>query len=861
MKKVAFILYMLTLVVCQSIAVPAHRGTVRVTQPDGSQVTIQLLGDEWRHFNTTSDGYSVVKNQQGYYVYAELKNGKVEPTTQVAHDAEARQTKEQNYLKGVEKYQAPDMTPTMAEMKNRVMQRQQQTLSKRRAAGKRAAQYDYNNFKGLVILVDFNDKTFSNKDYPAIAYDMFNQEGYEGYEDSKGVMQKYTGSVRDYFTDNSSGKFKPEFDIYGPYTIDYSQYDAQGADNAAELIYAAVNAADKDIDFSDYDRDGDGVVDMIYFIFAGNGANFGGNDSRLFWPHRSVVYNPNNYRYVKKDNVYLNDYASSVELYGWTAQPSTVTIDGIGTICHEFSHVLGLPDFYDVDYEENGLSNHPELWSLMAYGSYNNKSRTPVGYSLYERYSVGFADEPQKIEGEGSFTLDPLYSSNKGYRIDTPEANEFFLLENRQREGFKWDSYLPGSGMLVHRVDLSNQSIWNGNTINNNPNRNYYEVVRADGLHEDTFEGEATYSTGYDVFPGKANVTELSNSTSPASLNSWSGEPVEWGLTGIKMADGVISFEVENAYVLQSLTLPESATVVEGMKKKLDLTVKPNIDGLELSWESDNPAVATVDQEGNVTGVGTGSCHVTVTGDNNISSTCLVTVVSMDVVTIGELKNGEMDNEVLLKLIDAEVLYNYTTRVYVRDATGAITLNNLGLTVKPNDRLNGIVHVKLGSVNNMPQAMKSDNTDATGVSITAGDPVEPREVSFESLSEEDYSDFVVVRAVKFEKMNGLCYAVSGDKKVRVYQKFGASVASIPANYSGKYYDVKAIFGTDRVSGALVDEFYLMETPVEVEAPTAINAPRLEKEQRDVRSYDLKGQPVTDDYKGIVIKKGKKFVKK
>lgn len=859
MKKIVFILYMLTLVVCQSIAVPAHRGTVKITQPDGSQVTIQLHGDEWRHFNTTSDGYSVVKNQQGYYVYAELKNGELEPTTQVAHDAEARQTKEQNYLKGVEKYQTPEMTPAMAEMKSRVMQRQQQTLSKRRAAGKRAAQYDYNNFKGLVILVDFNDKAFSNEDYPLIAYDMFNQEGYEGYEDSKGVMQKYTGSVRDYFSDNSSGKFKPEFDIYGPYTIDYSQYDAQGANNAAELIYAAINAADTDIDFSNYDRDGDGAVDMIYFIFAGYGANYGGNDQRLYWPHRSVVYNPNTYRYVVKDDVYLYDYASSVELYGWTSDPGTVTIDGIGTICHEFSHVLGLPDFYDTDYEQGGESYHPDRWSLMASGSYNNKSRTPVGYSLYERYSVGFADEPQKIEGEGSFTLEPLHSSNKGYRIDTPEENEFFLLENRQREGFKWDSYLPGSGMLVHRVDLSNQNVWNRNEINNNPNRNYYEVVRADGLHNATVE--ETYSTEYDVFPGKANVTELSNSTSPASLNSWSGEPVKWGLTGIKMTDGVISFEVGNAYYLQSLTLPESVSVVEGMKKKLDLTVKPNIDGFELSWESDNPAVATVDQEGNVTGVSTGTCHVTVTGDNNISSTCLVTVVSMDGVTIEELKNGEMDHEVLLKLMDAEVLYNYSTRIYVRDATGAITLNNLGLTVKPNDRLNGIVHVKLGSVNNMPQAMKSDNTDVTGVSVTAGDPVEPREVSFESLSEEDYSDFVVVRAVKFEKKNGLCYAVSGDKKVRVYQKFGASVASIPANYSGKYYDVKAIFGTDRVSGALVDEFYLMETPVEVEAPTAINAPRLEKEQSDVQSYDLNGQRVTDGYKGIVIKKGKKFVKK
>ena len=858
MKRLLFALCMLVLVTCQSIAVPAHSNRMKVKQPDGSLVTIQLHGDEWLHFNTTGDGYTVVKNQNGYYVYAEVENGLLKPTTLIAHDADQRTTAERTFLAGMEKYQKPKMSSQTETIKKNVLQHQQETLNKRRVSGKRAAQYDYNNFLGLVILVQFNDKEFSHADYPAIAYDMFNADNYEGYIDSQGIMQECTGSVRDYFSDNSGGKFKPEFDIYGPYTIDYSQYDANGTTNAPTLINAAINAADGDIDYSAYDRDNNGFVDMIYFIFAGNGANYGGNDSRLFWPHRSVVYNPQTYRYVMKDGVYLSDYASSVELYGWTESPSTVAIDGIGTICHEFSHVLGLPDFYDSDYENSGgRSNHPNKWSVMADGSYNNIGRTPVGYSLYERYSVGFIDEPQKIEAEGSYTLEPLYSSYTGYRIDTPKDDEFFLLENRQKNAFKWDADLPGSGMLVYRVDFSDPYVWNNNKVNCDPSHNYYELIRACGAHQNFQEGY--YDSADDAFPGGGNVKELNNSTTPASLNTWSGEPVKWGLSDIKMTDGLITFDVDNAYVLKSLTLPETASVGEGMKKKLELTIKPNINTFELNWESKNPEIATVDQEGYVTGVSIGSCDITVTGDNNISATCHVTVVNMDGFNIAEFKEGEIGAEVLLRLNDAQVLYKYLSKVYVRDATGTLTLNDLGLDVQKNDRLNGVFFVKLGSSNSMLQAMKSENTSIDDIDISAGAQVEPREVNFEDLSEEDYSDFVIVHAVRFEKINGYCYAVSDNKRVRVYTKFGSSVASLPSNYDGKYYDVEAIFGTERVGGNVIDEFYLMKTPVEVDSPSGINDIHLDSTQSSGQGYNLNGMRIESNYKGVVIKNGKKFI--
>ena len=332
MRRVSTIVMMLVIITVSIMAIPAHKKPIQVTQPDGTTVTIQLHGDEWLHFNTTADGYSVVKNQQGFYVYAEKKNGELKATQMVAHNAQERKAQELAFLQNVKKYQVPDMTPANATMKGRV----EAIGAQRRAQGNRATNYE--NFKGLIVLIQYNDKEFSREDYPTVINNMINQENYTGYDN---VV--CTGSVHDYFSDNSGGIFKPEFDVCGPYTVDYSQHD--GRNNSSQILVDAINAANPDIDFSQYDGDGDGVVDLVFFIIAGNGSNYSGNDDDLWWPHRSVLVENN--RYMYRDGVRLWDYASSVELAGWTQRPSTVKIDGIGTICHEFSHVLGLPDFYD----------------------------------------------------------------------------------------------------------------------------------------------------------------------------------------------------------------------------------------------------------------------------------------------------------------------------------------------------------------------------------------------------------------------------------------------------------------------------------------------------------------------------------
>ncbi len=520
------------------MAVPAHRGAAKVRQPDGSYVTLRLHGDEWLNFHTTDDGYSVVKDHRGYYVYAQLKDQRLEATEHIAHDVTERSAAEKEWLEGVRKFQAPAISERRMQQMAAEQNRRAATLQNRRAG-----YYDYSKFRGLVILVEFADRSFSRSDFPQVVDDMLNKANYKGYNNS--LYGKYTGSVRDYFVDNSLGKFEPHFDVVGPIKVKYSQYTPNQTDSVDNINYEVLKTVSNMVDFSKYDADDDGVVDMLYFIYAGLGSNITGNDERLVWPHASsVAYNG---RYVSFYGTRMGRYACSTELYG---TEEAFILDGIGTFCHEFSHVLGLQDLYDADYEKSGgESNHPAEWLIMAGGSYLNYSRTPAGYSLYERYAAGFA-VPEVIQAEGSYRLNPLALFNKGYRINTEVAKEFFLIENRQPTQFKWDEYLPGHGLLVFRVDSTYNAAWQRNQINVSPRHNYFVMIRAGG---------GTGATDSDPFPGKNEVTELDNYTEPANLLTWAGREAQWGLYDITEKGNVIRFEVRKPQDPNGIILPKVA--------------------------------------------------------------------------------------------------------------------------------------------------------------------------------------------------------------------------------------------------------------------------------------------------------------
>ena len=518
MKKL-FFSFLMAMACLVASAVPAITTPQKVTQPNGEELTVRINGDEFYGYLTTVDGYTIVKNAQGYYNYGTLKGDDVVDSKIMARDAGKRSAADQAWLEATGK-----------NLKSPARVAQGIKMRAQRDALPHLNRINYNNFHGLVILVEFTDAHFTRSDVQDFYSRMINEENYTGYTNEDGSWNPYgtcTGSVRDYFHDNSNGIFTPQFDIVGPVEVDFSVN--QGNQYAYNIFQNAVQKVNPYVDFSQYDLDNNGAVDLIYFIYADTPSSSDSSSPNHIWPHRSSFYS-----YVKYDGKYIRDYACSAE---YIYSKSQGIFDGIGTICHEFSHVLGLPDLYDTNENDdaaNGEAQHPGEWDLMAGGNYQNNARTPVAYSMYDRYSTGFANY-QIINAEGDYTLNPVATTGEGFILKTPTNKEVFLIDNRQKST-KWDAYAPGHGMTIARMDSTSSSVWTNNAPNGNANRLYYELLRAGG--------SVDFQSATDPFPGPRCVTMVTNDTH-ANLLAWGNKPNQYVLYNIREEGDVVKFSVK----------------------------------------------------------------------------------------------------------------------------------------------------------------------------------------------------------------------------------------------------------------------------------------------------------------------------
>lgn len=573
MKKTLLLLAMgiLSLV---SQAVPADPTPSKVTQPDGTTLTVVLHGDEFLNYLTTSDGYTVVKNKAGYFTYARLDGNQLVAGDRIARDN--RTAADNAYLAALPKGLK---SKSMVERGSKMLNHRNEVL---RGIG-HGGHMDYSKFRGLIVLINYTDRKFD--DYVPSNYtpqdfyeQMINGHDYKGFTLPAGTKVECMGSVRDYYYDNSFQQFDPHFDILGPVDVPFACTDAHQF-NCDSIFFAALEALDPEVDFSQYDTDEDGTADMVFFLVAGHGSDYSANNRDYLWPHmKDFTDSP------VLDGVNFKLYACSTNMIGEENEYYIVynNVAGIGTICHEFSHCLGLPDFYDTDSDGSGGVNHayPLTWSIMASGFKNNNGRNPAGYSLYERYALGFA-QPTVIDAEGTIELPALEKSNMGYRLNTANENEFFLIENRQR--IKWDKNLPGPGMLIFRVDSTNVEVWENNLVNANPNHNYYELLRAN------FNG--MNDSPRDPFPGTTNVTSITNATQP-SLRTWDGKLSHYALMNIAEADSIITFDV---------IIDKSKSSIEDFEKMpVGATLNERgVAGVYANWDFYNCAVVDTAQVGN----------------------------------------------------------------------------------------------------------------------------------------------------------------------------------------------------------------------------------------------------------------------
>jgi len=344
----------------RAYAVKAYPYPIQVIQPDGSVITIQKHGDEFLNW-TTSSGRLVKQGIDGFYYLANFSSqGTVETTKTRVRQAVAPQ--------GISTITPPAAAYERARERWAEFARMfsgRSHLSRLNAAAPASKSsfqtISSGNTKFLTILVQFSDLTFSSANPQNDFFNLLNLDGY--------AVNGATGSAWNYFHENSSGIFDPQFDVVGPITLShnmayYGANDEDGHDaRRKEMVAEAVDMADQQgVDFSQYDNDGDGYIDNIFIFFAGYNEAEGGPDGSI-WPHKGSIYNS---RTV--DGVKTWSYACASELKGNTGS----TMAGIGTFCHEFGHVIGLPDFYDTDYEENGQARGLKIFSLMDQGAYNN---------------------------------------------------------------------------------------------------------------------------------------------------------------------------------------------------------------------------------------------------------------------------------------------------------------------------------------------------------------------------------------------------------------------------------------------------------------------------------------------------------
>lgn len=503
-----------------AMAVPAYPGPISVEQPDGSTLEIILRGDERGHREFTPDGFSIMRDADGFFVYVTVDGQGMPVASAVrATDVSLRGTVEKQFLLSLDNDAVGNAFDRAVRM--RTMTRSGGTDTRYLCSG--AAFPAKDSPRALVVLVEYADVSFSMENPVDFYTRMLNEEGFNEYN--------ATGSARDFFVENSNDVFTPRFDVYGPVKLEYPMrhYGANdyfGQDTAPEeMVIEACTVLDGEgVDFSVYDTNNDGQIDNVFLFYAGYGEADSYKQDTV-WPHSADIVEFKLGKDYFFDGLLLNRYGCTNEIDYVHRRP-----DGIGTFVHEFSHVMGLPDLYPTSYSD---AFSPGEYSTLDHGPYNNNGRTPPHYSAFERYSLDWL-EPELLEYTGEYVLDPVHTSNKAFIIPTENENEFFLLENRQQECC--DAYIPGHGMLVWHIDY-NEGVWNKNVVNNTPSHQYVDLVEADNKRTDS-------TRSGDPFPGTSNITAFDDYTRP-ELRSWDGRKTAVALSDIREESGKILFKVE----------------------------------------------------------------------------------------------------------------------------------------------------------------------------------------------------------------------------------------------------------------------------------------------------------------------------
>lgn len=519
MKKLYLMLSMLFAFGAAANAIPAKKLQKVITLTNGTQVSVELRGDEYLSWWEGTDGtaYRATADDTVFEAF-DLEAQKPAAAARRARAEQgrvARLARVKNSLKGAD--------------------------DKMRGLGGDHITYKGVK-KGLVVLVDFKNKKFAD------GHDLEYYKNVINGKDFSDEEEGYVGSVRDYFLAQSNGQFELDFDVVGPVTMsnNYGYYGGDGAYQKDEKVYEMIKEAcdgiQDQVNLKDYDWDGDGEADQVFFLYAGLGQASGGSHSTI-WPHESEL------RYwpcgvLSYSTGKINTYACANELQPETQGSSRYISAGIGTICHEFSHCLGFADMYDTT---GGGGYGMSVFDVMDQGSYNGNGFVPCNYTAFERIYAGWVEAIELIDPATVKDMKSVSDYGRPFIMyNYKNTNEYFLMENRQNTG--WDKGLYGSnGLLIVHVNYV-PSRWANNSVNSSAEKiQCCTVVNADGSRENT-----QYSLQGDLYPyevkGVTMNDEFTDESEPAAKlytkNSDNSYALGIPITNIKRSKGSVSFLV-----------------------------------------------------------------------------------------------------------------------------------------------------------------------------------------------------------------------------------------------------------------------------------------------------------------------------
>jgi len=387
----------------------------------------------------------------------------------------------------------------------------------------------------LVVLAAFKDRAFEGDSAATMQkwQKILNQKDFN--------EASYVGSVHDYFYDQSYGKFNLTFDIqYVQLNDSCSKYASTSFDdeNSQFLVQDVVDKLlGRSLNWSLYDWNVDGYVNQLLIIYAGKGMNDGGGNNSI-WPHQwwlSSHIIPGTQEYCSPLTVTCEGKEYKVDTY-CAVQEKGGEHNPFGTICHEYSHCFGFPDFY------NGGTCYVYGWDLMDYGNYSGDGYCPTGYSAHERMLLGWLT-PTVLTDETNITDMPALSeSNMAYVIrNDAYTDEFYMIENRQQQ--KWDTYLPNSGIVVFHIDYD-ADVW-GTAYPNSSSKQRYIVIPANNKSFSHYT-KYNYNTAMWAYPYNDN-NQLTNTSSPAATlwnaNTDDSYLMNKSITDMTITDGKASFK------------------------------------------------------------------------------------------------------------------------------------------------------------------------------------------------------------------------------------------------------------------------------------------------------------------------------